>query len=269
VSFELLVVLFLVAIAAGTVDAISGGGGLVTLPALLLTGMAPAQALTTNKMQALASVASSAYRYVRSGEASTVGLSTRLGASIAGAAAGAYSLQIVDPSLLSRIAPFVLIGVASFFLLSRNLVNVKRPAILSDTAFALLAVLPIGFYDGFFGPGTGSMYAAAFVLLYGRELRSATADTKILNAAGSAIAALIFLPGGLIAWPAAIAMTLGGIIGGQIGAGLALRFGAPLIRRALVLISVCLALRLLIHQYCAVGDFLTLLPHWSAPWLCL
>ena len=114
--FELLVLLFLVALGAGIVDAIAGGGGLITLPALLLTGMPPTQALATNKIQALASVASSAYRYVRSGETSTAGISTRLGASIVGAGVGAFSLQIVAASLVSRIAPFVLIGVASFFL---------------------------------------------------------------------------------------------------------------------------------------------------------
>ena len=95
------------------------------------------------------------------------------------------------------------------------------------------------------------LLAALAVLLLGRDLRRATADTKILNATGSAVAAVIFLPGGLIAWPAALAMTLGGIIGGQIGAGLALKWGAPLIRRALVLISISLALRLLIQQYYA------------------
>ncbi|WJR76849.1 TSUP family transporter [Bradyrhizobium sp. NP1] len=246
-----LLVLFVVALCAGIVDAIAGGGGLITLPALLLTGMPPAQALATNKIQALASVASSAYRYFRSGEADTTGLAGRLVASVAGASAGAYCLRIADPSLLSRVAPFLLIGVACFFLLSRNHVSTKRPPVLGSAAFAALAVLPIGFYDGFFGPGTGSMYAAAFVLLLGRDLRSATADTKILNTAGSVVAALIFLPGGLIAWPAALAMALGGIIGAQIGAGLALRWGAPLIRRVLVTISIVLALRLLVQQYIA------------------
>jgi hypothetical protein len=121
--------------------------------------------------------------------------------------------------------------------------------VVSNAVFAALVCLPIGFYDGFFGPGTGSMYAAAFVLLLGRELRSATADTKILNTAGSVVAAVIFLPSGLIVWPAAVVMALGGIIGGQIGAGLALRWGAPLIRRMLVLVSIVLAIRLVLQQY--------------------
>ena len=177
------------------------------------------------------------------------GLLIRISASVAGASIGAFCLRMVDPSLLSRIAPFLLIGVACFFLLSRNHIGVKRPPAIGNAAFAALACLPIGFYDGFFGPGTGSMYAAAFVLLLGRELRSATADTKILNCAGSVVAALIFIPSGLIVWPAALAMALGGMIGGQIGARLALRWGAPLIRRMLVLISIALAIRLLIQQY--------------------
>jgi len=249
VQFEILTLLFVVAVAAGTVDAIAGGGGLITLPALLLTGISPAQALATNKIVALASVASSAHRYMRSGEVDVAGMWPRVIASVVGATVGACVLRITDPTTLARIAPFILICVASFFLFSRNFLTEKRRPLLDNTGFALLAALPIGFYDGFFGPGTGSMYAAAFVLLFGRDLRSATADTKVLNAAGSTIAAMIFLPGGLIAWPAAAAMALGGILGGQIGAGLALRWGAPLIRVALVLISVALAIRLLVQQY--------------------
>lgn len=248
-QFEILTLLFGVAVAAGTIDAIAGGGGLITLPALLLTGMSPAQALATNKIVALASVASSAHRYIRSGEVDAAGVWTRVAASVVGATIGACVLRIMDSAVLARIAPLILIGVACFFLFSRNFLTEKRQPLLDNTGFAFLAALPIGFYDGFFGPGTGSMYAAAFVLLLGRDLRSATADTKILNAAGSAIAALIFLPGGLIVWPAAAAMALGGILGGQIGASLALRWGAPLIRVALVLISIALAIRLLIQQH--------------------
>jgi uncharacterized protein len=248
-SIELLVLLFAIAVGAGIVDAIAGGGGLITLPALLLTGMPPAHALASNKIQALASAASSAHRYLRSGEAETSGLLIRICAGVAGASIGAYCLRMVDPSLLSRIAPFLLIGVACFFLLSRNHIGKKRSPVVGNIAFAISACLPIGFYDGFFGPGTGSMYAAAFVLLLGRELRSATADTKILNTAGSVVAAVIFLPSGLIVWPAALAMALGGIIGGQIGASLALRWGAPFIRLMLVLVSVVLATRLILQQY--------------------
>ena len=122
-----------------------------------MPGIAPAQALASNKIQALAGVASSAHRYLKSGETETVGLSARVGANLAGASAGAICLRITDPSLLSCLAPFVLICVACFFLLSRNLVAMKRRPLLGNAAFAAVAALPIGFHDGFFGPGTGSI----------------------------------------------------------------------------------------------------------------
>jgi uncharacterized membrane protein YfcA len=249
VQFEILAILFTVAVCAGVVDAIAGGGGLIALPALFLAGLSPAEALATNKIQALASVTSSAYQYARSGEVDPNKIWMKVLASAVGAGLGAYSVQRIDPSLLAKIAPVILICVALFFLLSRKLLQEPRRNLISDNVFALVAAFPIGIYDGFFGPGTGSIYAVAFVLLLGRDLRGATADTKILNAAGSAVAAVIFLPGGMIAWPPALAMAAGGILGGQIGARLALKWGVPLIRTGLVLISIALAIRLLLQQY--------------------
>jgi uncharacterized membrane protein YfcA len=249
VPFEILTILFVVAVCAGIVDAIAGGGGLITLPALFLAGLSPAEALATNKIQALASVASSAHRYARSQEVDRQAIWMKVLASVVGAGLGAYSVQKIDPSLLAQVAPVILIGVALFFLLSRNFLHGTRRPLVGDNVFALVAAFPIGFYDGFFGPGTGSIYAAAFVLLLGRDLRGATADTKVLNTAGSAVAAIIFLPGGMIAWAPALVMATGGILGGQLGARMALQWGAPLIRTGLVLISVALAVRLLLQQY--------------------
>jgi uncharacterized membrane protein YfcA len=248
-DFEILILLFAVAVSAGVVDAIAGGGGLITLPALLIAGLLPAQALATNKIQALASVASSAQRFFRSGEIDSGKIWKKALASAAGAGVGAYSLRFMDANALGRVAPILLICIALFFLISRNAMGGKRLPLIGDNAFLICAVLPIGFYDGFFGPGTGSLYTAAFVLLLGSDLRNATANTKVLNAVGSAVAALVFLPGGMISWPAAITMAAGGILGGQIGAGVALRWGAPVIRIVLVSISIALAVRLLVQQY--------------------
>ncbi|MBN9043001.1 MAG: hypothetical protein BGP05_11490 [Rhizobiales bacterium 62-47] len=248
-EFETLALLFVVAVAAGVVDAMAGGGGLITLPALMLAGLPPVQALATNKIQALASVASSAHRFFRSGEIDPQTIWPKIVSSLAGAALGAYAVQVIDTTILARVAPILLICVALFFLLARNLIHGPRQRLIGDNAFALVAAFPIGFYDGFFGPGTGTIYAAAFVLLLGRDLRGATADTKVLNAMGSAVAAAIFLPGGMIAWPPALAMSAGGILGGYLGAGFALKWGAPLIRAVLVAISIALAIRLLLQQY--------------------
>jgi uncharacterized membrane protein YfcA len=113
VPFEILTILFVVAVCAGIVDAIAGGGGLITLPALFLAGLSPAealatnkiQALATNKIQALASVASSAHRYARSQEVDRQAIWMKVLASVVGAGLGAYSVQKIDPSLLAQVAP--------------------------------------------------------------------------------------------------------------------------------------------------------------------
>jgi uncharacterized protein len=168
-------------------------------------------------------------------------------ASLVGAGTGAYLVRSADPSLLAKLAPILLICVALFFLCSRDLIKDKKHQRISETLFTFVAVIPIAFYDGFFGPGTGAIYVAAFVLLLGRNLQESTAETKLLNATGSTIAALIFLPGGIIHWPAALCMAAGGVIGGKIGASLALRWGAPFIRVALVAVSIALATRIFLQ----------------------
>ena len=248
-AYDILAILFAIAVCAGVVDGIAGGGGLITLPALLIAGLPPTQALATNKIQALASVASSAHHFVNAGVVSLPSVRWKILASLVGASIGAYLVRSADPGLLAKLAPILLIFVALFFLFSRDLAKQKIHRGVNEMLFTVVAVVPIAFYDGFFGPGTGSIYVAAFVLLLGRSLPQATAETKILNATGSAIAAIIFLPGGIINWPAALAMAVGGIIGGKIGASLAIKWGAPFIRVALVIVSIALAVRLLLqHQ---------------------
>lgn len=245
-SGDILLLLFVVALAAGVIDGIAGGGGLIVLPVLMMVGLSPAQAIATNKIQALSSVASSAHRFIRAGFVAGPQIKAKIVAALAGAATGAAAIQLVDPAILSRIAPVILICVALFFLIGPYVSRADRPQRMGDGTFILCAVLPISFYDGFFGPGTGSLYAAAFVAFLSRDLRQATAETKVLNTAGSLIAAMIFIPGGAIVWPAALATAAGGIIGAQIGAHFALRIGPPLIRTCLVIVSTLLAIRLLL-----------------------
>lgn len=241
---ETLGLLFVVALFAGIVDGMAGGGGLITLPALLMAGLTPAQAIATNKIQALFSVGSAASRFTWAGAVNFRSIWKKALASMVGASVGALLVQILSSQFLSRLAPALLIAVAILFLFSRQFAPEPGRRRISETGFALVAALPIGFYDGFFGPGTGSIYPAALVFLLGRSLEVATAETKILNTVGSAIAAAIFLTGGAIVWQPAVAMVAGAVLGGQIGAHIVLRWGAPLIRVALVVISVVLAIRL-------------------------
>jgi uncharacterized membrane protein YfcA len=248
-SLETLLLLFCVSLVAGVVDAIAGGGGLLTFPTLLLAGLSPVQAIATNKIQALAAVASSAHRYTRSGALQRGTIRQKLIAGTVGAGLGAVAVSVLDSELLAKIAPVILVGIALFFLFSHSRGQDARRPLISESSFALGAALPIGFYDGFFGPGTGSLYATALVILLGRDLTIATGETKLLNAAGSLVAALIFLWGGAIVWSAAIAMSAGGILGGQLGAHLALKWGPSFIRIGLVVVSIALAARLLMNSF--------------------
>ena len=243
---ETLALLFFVAVLAGVLDAIAGGGGLITLPVLVIAGLSPLEAVATNKIQALSSVLSSASRYARAGVLSWRALRGMFAVALAGAGAGAIAVQFTDTDVLEYLVPVVLIAVAVFFLAAPVIMPAHRKALLSERAFMFLLVPAISFYDGFFGPGTGSLYAAAFVAFLARDLVRATAETKALNSAGSLLAAGIFVWGGAIVWPAALAMAAGAVIGGQIGAHVALRFGAPVIRLVLVAVAIALALRLLL-----------------------
>jgi uncharacterized protein len=122
---ETLWILFIVGLAAGIVDAVAGGGGLITFPVLLLAGLSP-QALATNKIQALTSVASSAYRYIRLGVGDRRTIPAKAIASAIGAAMGAVVVRILDPNLIARIAPLILIGIAVFFLLALRYSSFSR-----------------------------------------------------------------------------------------------------------------------------------------------
>lgn len=241
---ETMLFLFIVSFCAGVVDAVAGGGGLLTLPALFVIGLSPSEAIATNKIQALACVASAACRFVRSRESDIRSIPIKATASLIGAAVGAMALRLVNPVTLSKLVPIALLMIALFFLISPRFSTRTHRALVGETVFLIVGAFPIGFYDGFFGPGTGSLYVATFVILLGRDLRRANADAKLLNTAGSFIAALIFMFGGMISWSCALVMSLGAIFGAQLGSHLAIKFGASYIRVALVVTTTVMALRI-------------------------
>lgn len=170
-DFETLALLFAIAVFAGIVDAIAGGGGLITLPALLVVGLPPTQALATNKIQALASVASSAVRFVRAGYIDNSAIRPKVVVALFGAGIGAVAVRLADPDLLRKIAPVILIGVALFFLFSRNSIRRQPKWPVSERWLKWVAVLPISFYDGFFGPGTGAIYVALWYCYHSARCR--------------------------------------------------------------------------------------------------
>lgn len=245
VHFELLAVLFAVATVASTLDAIAGGGGLLTLPALLLAGLSPVQALGTSKLQSSFGSLSSTYAFARRGMIDwKTGLPVAIGAAIAGLC-GALCASLLSPQLLRAVVPVLLIVIALYFGLSRALKTEDVAPRMALIPFACFVAPLIGFYDGIFGPGAGAFYMVAIVTLLGYGVLKATAHTKLANAASNVGSLLLFILKGAVLWPIGLTMAVGAFLGAQIGSRLAIRFGPKLIRPLLVTISCAMAIKLL------------------------
>lgn len=245
IATDLALLLVLAAFVAGFVDAIAGGGGLITVPALLLAGANPVEALATNKLQGTFGAGTAALSYARAGH---VRLLDQLGmaavAALAGGA-GAMVAHLIPAEVLRLIMPVVLIGVAAFFALRRGLSDADRVQRMPPAVFTFTAVPLIAAYDGFFGPGTGSFFMMGFVLLAGFGVLKATAHTKLLNFASNLGSLLVFVFSGAMWWMTGLAMALGQVAGAALGARVAMRVGARVIRPLLVVTSTAMALRLI------------------------
>jgi len=243
-----LLALAAVGMLAGFVDAVAGGGGLVAIPALLFAGLPPVAALATNKFQGVCGTAMAALTYWRRGFVDLRVLVPALALTLAGSLTGALIVKKIDTSLLTAAVPVALIAIALYFLFAPNLSDKDKTARLSFARFVPLMGMVLGFYDGIFGPGTGSFMTIGFVTLFGLGLTRATGHTKVLNLVSNLAALLVFIPSGDVVWPAAIVMALGQLAGGYLGARTGIKFGAKLIRPLVVVVTIALALKLLFFQ---------------------
>ena len=237
VSADLALILILAAFVAGFVDSIAGGGGLITLPVLLLAGASPLQALATNKVQGSFGAATAALTYAGAGH---VDLRRQLPAAaiafIAGVA-GALAARLVPTDALRMALPVILIAIAFFFALKPGLTDADRIARMTPLLFMATIVPVIGAYDGLIGPGAGAFYMIGFVMLAGFGVLKATAHTKLLNFASNVGGLLAFALTGAPWWIIGIAMGLAQVAGASLGARLAIRVGARLIKPLLVMTS--------------------------------
>jgi uncharacterized membrane protein YfcA len=233
---------------AGFVDAIAGGGGMIALPALLAAGVPPVAALATNKLQSVIGTAAAATTYWRKGFVSLKALAFAIACTFAAAFAGAFAVKQINTSLLQVAVPVALIAIALYFLVAPRLTDEDRHARLRFAVFVPVMGAIIGFYDGIFGPGTGSFLTIGFVALFGLGVTRASGNTKALNLASNLGALALFIPSGDVVWIAAGAMAVGQLIGGYLGALTGIRFGARLIRPLVVIISLILAGKLLFFR---------------------
>lgn len=248
-SNEIIILLMFAAFFAGFIDSIAGGGGLVTVPVLLIAGLPPLQALATNKLQGLFGAGSAAYTYAKAGH---VDLKKQLlPAVMSGLAAclGAVLITLLPSDNIRLILPVLLIAIALFFWFKPGLDDVDRAQRMTPLIFMATIVPLIGFYDGFFGPGTGSFFMLAFVTLSGFGILKATAHTKLLNFTSNIGGFLVLALAGAVVWKLGLLMGIAQFAGAQLGARLAMKQGARIIKPLLTLTCIALAAKLLFDQY--------------------
>lgn len=239
--------LTLVALVAGTLDAIAGGGGLLTLPALLWAGLPPHLALGTNKGQSVFGSFAALVRYARGGLVARERAVLAFPAGLLGSFAGAALVLAVPAASLRPIIAVLLALAAAFVGLRSRAGHAGAAPELSRRAAAartLALALAIGAYDGFFGPGTGTFLIVGFVGLLGDGPARASAEAKVVNFASNLAAVALFASRGVVVWEVSLPMAAGQLAGGWLGAHVALRRGDVLVRRAVVVTALAVAAKL-------------------------
>jgi hypothetical protein len=249
VSITVLILLGLAGALAGFIDSIAGGGGIITVPALLSAGLPPHLALGTNKLQSSFGSLTATLRY-RHGRLVKIRRTvwgiffTAIGATV-----GTLTIQRISPSFLEKAIPLFLLAVFLYMLFSPKAGAQRSRARLARVPFYVVMGLSIGFYDGFFGPGTGSFWTIAFVVLLGQELKEATAHTKVMNFTSNVIALITFAAGGHVVLLPGLVMGAGEALGAYLGSHLVIRRGVGFIRAFfLTVVAVTLA-RLVFMTY--------------------
>jgi uncharacterized protein len=240
VELSTLALLAGVGLVAGFVDSIAGGGGLLALPALLLAGLDPVSALATNKLQGSFGTASATQTFWKKGLLKPSEHVAEIVMVFVGAALGVMAVAYVPTQLLRQTMPILLVLVAGYFALSPKLSMRK----LDMAVFSFFVAPLLGFYDGVFGPGTGSFFMLALIGFFGLGAVEATGRTKLLNFTSNIAALLMFILGGKIVWVVGLCMGVAQIVGAQIGARVAIANGARVIRPLLVLVCCAMAVRL-------------------------
>lgn len=233
--------LFAGAFLAGMLDAVVGGGGLIQIPLLFsaIPQAAPGTVFGTNKVAAVFGTAAAAGRY-----ASRVEIPWRIALPAAGAAcicayAGAMAVALLPRVLVRPLVLVLLVAVAIYTYARKDLgaIDERRPARTRDRVVAMSVGGVLGFYDGFFGPGTGSFLIFLFVRLFGLDFLRASVTAKVVNVTTNGAALLFFAGHGFVLWSLGLGMAAFNIAGSLVGSHLALRRGAGFVRSAFLIVT--------------------------------
>ena len=241
------IIVTLASLLAGFVDAIVGGGGLILLPALFATfpGAPPATLLGTNKAGSVWGTAMATWQYSRRVQIRWQAMLPAAAFGFAGAFAGAWSVTVMSPDFLRKLLPLVLVAVLGYTLAKKELGRHHAPRLSGrgEAVAASLIGVTIGFYDGFFGPGTGSFFVFLFVRLLGYDFLNASASAKLLNVSTNIAALILFSAKGHIWWHFALPLAVANVVGSVLGTHMALKHGTGFVRGIFIFVVSVLILK--------------------------
>lgn len=232
---------------AGFVDSIVGGGGLILVPALfaVFPNAPPATLFGVNKSASIWGTGAAAWQYAQRVQMPWHALWPAAIVCFAGSMLGAWTVTQISPDFLRRLLPLILLGVLIYTLARKELGRHHAPRFKGRQEAMAAATLgvTIGFYDGFFGPGTGSFFVFLFVRWLGYDFLHASASAKLLNTTSNLAALLLFAYKGHVWWHLALAMAVANVVGSLIGTRLALKYGSGFVRGAFILVVGALILK--------------------------
>ena len=242
VHLSLEVILMLVAVAgiAGFIDAIAGGGGLLTIPAMLLANIPPVLTLGTNKLQAASGALAASITMIKKGVVQPAKMKRAIIGAFSGAVIGTIAVQLSPPDLLEKLIPFLIAAIGIYTLFAPSLGEVEAEPRISESTWQKLVAPLIGIYDGYVGPGTGMFFALGNVALRGRQIIVATGAAKVLNLSTNIASLIFFILGGNVLWSVGLSMMVGQVVGAYFGSHMVVKGGSKIIRPVIVL--VCLAM---------------------------
>lgn len=240
---EVLLYALPLAFLAGFIDAVAGGGGTISLPALFFMGLSPVQAVATNKLLAIFGSATSTYQYWRGGHLDRELLLRTVPLALIGSALGAYLVRFVDPDNFRTLVGVVILVVGALVIANKRFgLESTYPGLTTRTlAIALPGVLFIGLYDGFLGPGTGTFLMLLFALT-GMNLVSSSGNARAINFATNLGALGLFLLAGNIVWWLGLSMGVANALGARTGARMAMLKGSGFVKVIYAVIVVIVAL---------------------------
>lgn len=237
----------LASVLAGFVDAIVGGGGLILVPALfaVFPTTHPATLFGINKSASVWGTALAARQYARRVDMAWSALLPAAAAGFAGAFAGAWAVTVLPSEFLRKLLPIVLLAVLVYTLARKDVGRDHAPTLAgrAQTLTACAIGLVLGFYDGFFGPGTGSFFVFLFVRLLGYDFLHASASAKLLNTATNLAALILFAIKGHVWWHYAVSLAIANVVGSLLGTHLALKHGAGFVRLVFIFVVSALILK--------------------------